>query len=215
MNRYKPVFIFITLSLGSYMVNQFIGSQLGEIGQAIFQLIFIITGAYSALLALAILMKQRKVARLIGNIANNDPAWLKQHLEMRSRDILYRILHAWDKADTSIIEAYVTPTFLEHFRSEVKFNYEGHERVDISYIDIKETSIIGCEDHPDNDSDKYSVIIRGSIKWHYQDHSRQPVLRTFSEMYYFIRSKNGWLLDNATGNPSLIDVLMQRVYTHS
>ena len=87
MNRYKPVFIFITLSLGSYMVNQFIGSQLGEIGQAIFQLIFIITGAYSALLALAILMKQRKVSRLIGNIANNDPAWLKQHLEMRSRDI--------------------------------------------------------------------------------------------------------------------------------
>lgn len=179
------------------------------------QVLFLVGGILSGLLALAIAWKTNRAHGVLRRAAIQDRAWLKNHLEIQARNIFYKVQHAWDARDVASLTSECTSTFMDYFKNKLERRKIIHDKLDIGYIDISNTQIVGCEDHVDNSKDKYCVILTGHIRLHHAGGSRDPIDSAFTEMYHFVRNGERWLLHEISGKPTLLSVLSQPVVIRS
>lgn len=168
MNSRRNIKVYSILSGGCLILNVLLGHFFEGLGPFI-QVLFLVGGILSGLLALAILWKANRAVRVIRQAAIADPAWLKNHLELQARNIFYKVQHAWDAKDVASLIPACTSTFVAYFSDKLQNRNTTHDKLDIGYIDVSNTQIVGCEDHPDNSNDKYCVILTGQIRLHYDD----------------------------------------------
>ena len=149
--------------------------------------------ALSLTYGIYLLRREKRAAQLLATAADKDIIWDPEALQLQVRMMFYKVRAALENKDLSGLKDYTTAVFLNSFQETV-----DKVRTDIS-PEMTEARIVCCQDLKDNDEDKFVGYISGVMT---------DVLKTeFSEMYYFVRQNNYWLLDRIDHRPGIFTLL--------
>ncbi|MDP4149663.1 MAG: hypothetical protein Q8927_11385 [Bacteroidota bacterium] len=146
--------------------------------------------------------KERKASTIIGEAAARDPFWNLNDMQLQARSTIYQLQNAWDRRDASIIKDCSTPACYTSFDSEIR-NRPVKDADPTDVLDIQETRIICCEDHENNNDDKFAAFIDGTLSFSEADHE-------FTVVLHFLRSGNTWLLDKIHHRTGIWDLVVAR-----
>lgn len=135
-------------------------------------------------------MKESRAIKTLSTALIKDDIWDIVALEVNSRAMFYKIQTAVDTKDASVLNNYVTNNFFSWFQSEIKNLSENNT---LRYADVSDTRIMCCKDYLDNSKDSFTAYISGNTVGTGQLEERKNT--SFSEIYYFKRFQNEWLLD--------------------
>jgi hypothetical protein len=205
----KNFLVYIVVSLGMIILPDKISSAAGN-AQAIIIIAGYILLTFSSIITGLILYKEYRSRRILRKAAATDALWNEETLKVHARSVIYKVGYAIDNGDVTNLKDLLTPEFLVSFQKQID-HYKARQRANsINSIDITETTIICCRDYLNNDKDRFVAYAQGTLTESVTDQNPSEELpkKEFSEMYYFDRSGNDWLLDKIVGNNRLVNLLL-------
>jgi hypothetical protein len=166
------------------------------LNSSLIQVLGILLTTFSAAVYLIILLKEKRSKEILAKADINDPIWDENSLKYQTRATFYKVQSAFKNHEIAPLLDQATPGFISWFRQIL--NDKDEDKIAPTYIDITETRIICCKDFLNNEEDKFVGYIGGNII-PVRDDADSP-RKEFSEMYHFVRSQNGWLLNKIDGS---------------
>ena len=174
---------------------------------------------YLLILTLYIHKKNKKAKQIIEEIHSKDSIWDYDQMIDFSKQAFQRMQNAWSERNMDIVKDMVTPEFYQDYKKQLDWLKVKHEQNLIEAIEIKKSEMIGIEDHLDNKFDSFTVYIKGKMVDYtisdktlkiYTNKSKQKT--DFTDLYYFVRSNDKWLLSKIDGEVTLGKVIRMKEF---
>lgn len=175
-------------------------------------------GLINAGLIIYYVKKRNKKAKiLIDESHENDPLWDYDKMIAFSNDVFYRMQNAWTERDMDLVKDIVTENLYLDYKKKLDWMKVTHSKNMIEDINIRTVKIVGDQDYGPNEFDSFTVYIKGKLvdylisdkTAHIYENSRKK--RTFfSDLYYFVRHEDHWLLDRIDNRVTLGKILNQK-----
>lgn len=174
---------------------------------AVAVIILVTTFAYKWLIA----YKAKKINKLITQSAQSDPAWNKEKLMAFIKDAYLRIQNAWMKQNMELVQDIVNPTLRGKYQRLLEYQKTSGVYNFIDKINIDKIKIIGLEDYVENEKDNFTTYISGQmvnlIVRKNGKVLKEVRLENFEDLYYFIRTKNGWVIKDISNEVDIWNVI--------
>ncbi len=162
--------------------------------------------------------KKSLVKKFIKEFSKTDPFWNHDKMIELADSIFRSIQIAWYKNDFKAIKDSLTnhmkTDFINTWESLKSQNY----RFICTSILVERVTIIGAEDHDGRDNDSFTVEISGRIIRYLLNNSTGKLvddntnsIQEFTDIYYFKRLENRWLLDKIRYDADITDTLGHKV----
>jgi hypothetical protein len=159
--------------------------------------------------------KRQQVLQFIQNFALNDPFWNAATMKNISTQMFIDVQYAWMKNEFR----HIGPWLSDQLKNEWQDLWVSMQNNDyaffVSAIDIQRVTIIAAEDYLDDNKDTFKVEISGYIKRYIKNRStnqlalnHDPGLKSFTDIYTFIRREDQWLLNHIQYEANFGDILL-------
>lgn len=197
MNR-KPILLFLLLALPFTTLARYGGItkmtawERAHIPHA-FLLAFAIIGLSVFYMyrrhRIALQKKKSYVEDVLPKSAESDALWQEEGLKQFVRSTFLKIQEVWRKEDLSLVADLVTDklhsALANSLARKANKNVLGMGNIQIDVLDI-----VGIEDRKDDDQDRFTAYIRGTMD------TKERIAESFEEIYQFMRHENKWYLYN-------------------
>jgi len=172
---------------------------------AIFPLAFLFSFG-SAVIGAIIVYKGKRSENVLAEANEKDRFWNEDDMIEEIKSVFYKVQNAWENNNVEYIKDYATPSFLNSFKELLKNKNDDSHIVD--RIEISEIEVIGCQEFLDKKEDKFEGYIKGSFATStINPATNEPVKKDFSELYYFVRIDNDWILNAIDYKIGIWDIL--------
>ena len=161
--------------------------------------------------------KNKKAKKEIAISNNEDTFWNYDEMIQLANDLFYKMQDAWSQRNIDLVKDSITENLYKKYMKELHWMILKREQNIVEDIEIKKLKIIGNEDYLDNELDRFTVYISGKmIDYSISDKTLEIITNktkervAFSDLYYFIRHDNKWLLDKIDNQVDLIKVLQAK-----
>jgi hypothetical protein len=156
----------------------------------------------SLILALIVRKRMKQSKKQIIESEKIDAIWNYDQLYVFTEIIFMKMQDAWMKKDLDSVKDLMTENCRQDLEKKMHRYFVCNEINMLEEIKIKSIKIVGSEDYVDNEKDSFIVYISGSmvdyvisVRTHnINDNSAKDSAR-FSDLYYFRRHIDTWLLD--------------------
>jgi hypothetical protein len=159
---------------------------------------------------LAIIYKSGKAQKVLETCEQSESIWERVSLLKFTERAFYDIQHAWMNQNMDLAYGFITTRMYHDFQHGLAYQRKAGIYNFLGEIDIKETRLVGIEDYGNNNLNKFTVYISGTmideiIKKGYTVRSSTPK-KSFNHLYHFVRENDMWLLNKVTTNLDLWNV---------
>lgn len=148
------------------------------------------------------LLKQSKQVRLrIKRSGEVDPAWNESSMLETAKQIFVRYQEDWSAFRTENIRTYTTSRYAAHAALLLMALRQLGRTNRMSNVKIHQALIVNAIDAEDNTFDTFEVAFEASALDELVDATGKVIFtdkKRFIEYWRFVRSADGWLLDNIT-----------------
>ncbi len=170
---------------------------------------------YVAILLIIIRRKSKKAKIQIDKIHLTDPFWDYDSMIALVKEVFNQMQVAWGERNMELVKDLVTRDLYNDFQKQLDWKKVKHEKNIIEDIDIKKIRIIGDEeDAKDKSNDKFTAYIFGKmVDYAIDDRTGKKLVlysskkEKFSDLYYFVRQDDKWLLDKIQNRVTLAEVV--------
>ena len=164
--------------------------------------------------------KEGQTTQILEQICETDSFWNVENMKSLASDLFYKMQVAREKNELERIKSELTPELavqLQEILDEMKSRKEINM---LNHVRIEEVKILGCEDYTDNNKDRFTAYIFGTIQDYTIDEETEEVIQNvrkrfteFEDFYHFIRVNNKWLLEDITNQVGLRKILKSPIYS--
>ena len=170
------------------------------------QFLAILFACGSAIIGAIIVYKETRSENILAKASEKDTFWDEDSMTTEIKDVFYKVQNAWEDGTIEFVKDYTTPNFQNSFQELLKNKHDNSHVIDT--IEIAEIKVIGCQEFLNKQQDKFEGYIKGSFATSAIDpENNEPVKKEFSELYYFVRKDNDWLLDSIDYKVGIWDIL--------
>jgi hypothetical protein len=160
----------------------------------------------SAVIGAIIVYKGKRSENVLAEANEKDRFWNEDDMIEEIRSVFYKVQNAWENNNAEYIKDYATPSFLNSFKELLKNKNDDSHIID--KIEISEIEVIGCQEFFNKKEDKFEGYIKGSFATStINPVTNEPVKKDFSELYYFVRIDNDWILNMIDYKFGIWDIL--------
>lgn len=151
---------------------------------------------------------------MIAAIREYDPFWDYDKMLDLTKDMFLKMQVAWSDRNMEPLRNMVTNDLYEGCTQRLEAMKAKLEKNFIEQIEIKKVKIIGEEAHEDKEKDTFIAYIGGHLVDYMVAEQTNKIFQNekkeksdFSDLYFFVRRNNTWLLDNIDNNVDIVKVL--------
>jgi predicted lipid-binding transport protein (Tim44 family) len=161
--------------------------------------------------------KNKKAKKEIALSEQEDSFWNYDGMILHTQNTFIKMQEAWSERDMDLVKDIVTENLYTKFKKDLDWMKMKREQNLMEDIDIKKIKIIGDEDYLNNELDRFTAYISGKmVDYKISDKTQEIIFNkskdsnSFSDLYYFIRHENRWLLDRIDNQVDLFKVLQSK-----
>ena len=174
---------------------------------------------FNGVLFLLIKHKVKQNKKLIEEAAKSDSSWNYEWMMNYAKEMFFVVQEAWTKRSTDLIKNNITAQLDKEYSDVFLEMRENHVINVIKNIDIKEIKIIGAKDYIDNHKDCFQAHIKGRLTDYTIDETTDEIIinpikysNPFTDIFHFVRSENGWMLDCIENDPSVRQIIFSKTF---
>jgi Uncharacterized protein conserved in bacteria len=166
--------------------------------------------------------KEGQTTQILEQICETDSFWNVENMKSLASDLFYKMQIAWEKKELERIKSELTPELtvqLQMILNEMKSRKEINM---LNHVRIEEVKIIGCEDYTDNNKDRFTAYIYGTIQDYTIDEETEEVIQNVrkrytevEDFYHFVRVNDKWQLEDITNQVGLREILKSPIYSEN
>lgn len=151
-----------------------------------------------------------------------DSSWNFDNFKNNIETAFFKIQQAWMERDQDIAKDYLSKSLYEKHKTQTDNMIKAHEKNILRNISLLEHKMVQVSDYSDNSKDAFWVYIKGSmIDYTINDETGNKIAgkeddeSAFIELWKFIRSDNGWVVDEIDSNVTIDDVKEFKSFSES
>ena len=164
--------------------------------------------------ALVAIWKNIESRRLLAKLRRADGSWDVDAINSRVERAYFKVQQAWTERDQEIARDYLSPYLFEKHKRRTDEMIEQGRRNVLENIRLRRARIVGVRDRVADSKDRIWVRIDGTMIDYIVDDktgelvsgSRSQPVR-FTELWSFVRSESGWVLDGISQNAGALNLL--------
>lgn len=176
----------------------------------IFSFIF---GAIFVVLIIVVVRVIRTRRRLAKATETADPMWNVKTMKQHAMDVFHRMQTAWSRQYMDPVEDIVMPQLFNRYSEMLYLQKRQNMRNMIGFISIEKARIVDVEDSDQNNEDRFSIYIAGTMTDYMESTDMRGTKTTlgittpqpFDDTYHFRRVGNVWMLENINNAPGRIE----------
>lgn len=165
----------------------------------------ILTLLYFIIVGFILWCKFRESNVCIGKAYLKDHAWDERRMVAFVRELYPQYVESLVNQDISIVSPYLTASFNRKHSSLIRKMIEKKQEYRSEIFKINKVEIIEVHDFKDNECDNFTAYIKVEKKKYYVIDGElygKTETSTHEELFNFIRSRRGWLLDSVNVKPT-------------
>jgi len=177
---------------------------------------------YSAILTYQVKKKSAETKELLKKISEFDSSWNFDNIKNNIETAFFKLQEAWMERNQDIAKDYLSQSLYEKHKTQTDNMIKAHEKNILRNISLLEHKMVQVSDYSDNSKDAFWVYIKGSmIDYTINDENGNKIAgkeddeSAFIELWKFIRSDNGWVVDEIDSNVAINDVKEFKSFSES
>ena len=169
---------------------------------------------YAAIVDFYVRKKSRETEELLKKLAERDKIWDLESMKRRIKTAFFRIQEAWMQRDQTLAKDYMSASLFKKHESLTDKMLSEHKKNVLGKIELSEIRIVEAADFKDDSEDSIWVYIKGSMIDYTVNALTMQVIsgdptepERFNELWKFIRTPEGWVLDEIDSNVSIRDLI--------
>ena len=184
-------------------------------GNVFFGFIAFVVVICGALIGYIVTMKSDRSKKLIAASEAADAFWNYDEMIALTNDVYLKMQAAWMAREIDLVKDIITESLYVDYRSRLDYLKQKHEINYVEGIEIKQVSIVGEEDHKDNEKDTYTAYVKGRMLDYTASDETNEIIENkdleksdFSDLYHFTRHENKWLLNKIDNNVNVAKIML-------
>lgn len=176
---------------------------------------------YSAIISYVAYLKDQKCRALAHDLSRKDPIWDADAIRRRIELIFMKVQDAWMERDQSIAKEVMSQRLFDNHKRQTDRMLEKKEKNILENIVLNECRLVQVMDYKDDSRDKLTVLIKAAMVDYTIDEVTQKIIsgdkekKPFKEIWKFVRSEHGWVLDEIDSDVHLDDVATGAVFSEA
>ena len=176
-------------------------------------LYFIGIAVWAVILGFIVYLKKTKTRRLLRKLAVADSVWDEHKLTTLIETAYFKIQESWKLRNPNLAREFMSECLYSKHLQQAQMMLQDNLKPMMFCINLKRISIVEVTDFNDNNKDKFTAHIVGSmVDYVINEITNEQVAgngdnETFRELWSFIRFNDKWLLDEIHQDISASELL--------
>ena len=168
---------------------------------------------YSAIVTHLVVKKNKECKQLMEQSAAIDSAWNADAIKSRIEQAFYKIQQAWVERNQDIAKEYMSERLYAKHKAQTDAMIANKRKNILDALNLIEVKIVQIADFKDNEKDAFCAYLKASAIDYEINESTGNITDgeknksyPFAELWKFIRTKKGWIVDEIDQNVSIGDL---------
>lgn len=185
-------------------------------GGILLYLLYPLLLVYAAIVTWLLARKSREAKAALARAAQ-DPAWDHDELKSRIEYVFFKVQRAWTERDQEIARSCMSDRIYQKHKLQTDQMLQEDTRNVLEAINLSKATIVEVADFQDNAKDQLWAAVEGSmidytlrLRTGEVIKGRRNKAEGFSELWKFVRTPQGWVLDEIDQRMGIGDLLGMR-----
>ena len=185
-------------------------------GGVLLYLLYPLLLVYAAIVTWLLARKSREAKAALAKAAR-DPAWDHDELKSRIEYVFFKVQKAWTERDQEIARACMSDRIYNKHKLQTDQMLQENTRNVLEAVNLSKATIVEVADFADNGKDQLWAAVEGSMIDYTVRLATGEVIKGrrnkaegFSELWKFVRTPQGWVLDEIDQRMGIADLLGMR-----